>query len=581
MDAFILQAVARELDAALRGARLEKAAQAGPCTYLLGFACRDRRARRLLLSADPAHPRLHLTSESPPSVPEPGDFLRSLRKHLAGARVSRVAAGEWERVVQLSLERPAGKGTATFALLAEVMGRWSNLILLDGKTGAILDATRLSTDEANPGRPVARGSAYRLPPAQKKPAPDSVDEAAFLGLLDGAGLAEADPKERARWLVRAFAGISPGAASEIAARAGGDTRSFWGAFAWAVESYRAGRFQPALLLDARGAPSGLSALGAAGLHPGRTRPFPSMNEAADDFYRGAAGGTSLRRAREALAARVKSLLKRTERNLAAVGRDLLQAEAAEDCRLKGELLLRNLEGLEERAASVRLPHDGTEIEVPLDPRYPPSENAQRYFRRYKKLKRLLGAGGRRRQDLEAERAFLEGLLYDAEEAEGPEALAGVGQALEAGGFSKKAASPARGRRRAEAAPARPYRRLAAPGGWEIFVGKNALGNEALLRRVARAGDTWLHAQGLPGSHVLLRAAGEPGEDALLQAAALAAYHSRGRGDGRVRVDYLPVERLRRPRGARPGQVIFTGQGTVLASPEEGGRLLKELSERDG
>jgi predicted ribosome quality control (RQC) complex YloA/Tae2 family protein len=112
------------------------------------------------------------------------------------------------------------------------------------------------------------------------------------------------------------------------------------------------------------------------------------------------------------------------------------------------------------------------------------------------------------------------------------------------------------------------------------VGKNALGNEALLRRVGRAGDTWLHAQGLPGSHVLLRADGEPPEEALLQAAALAAYHSRGRPDSRVRVDYLPVERLRRPRGARPGQVIFTGQRTLVASPEEGERLLRELGEAD-
>ena len=579
MDAFVLQAIARELDAALRGGRLEKAAQADPFTFVLTFSCRDRRARRLLLSGGLSHPRLHLTEGNPPAQAEPGDFLRSLRKHLAGCRLTRAAAGEWERVVQLSFERPGGDA---YALLAEVMGRWSNLVLVEGKTGVILDALRLSTGEANPARPIERGAAYRLPPAQKKRAPDAIGEEEFLGLLAGAGSKNGDPDERARWLVRTFGGLSPAVAAEVAGRAGEDPRSLWEAFAWAVGCYRGGGFRPALLLDPQGAPAGLSALEVRALPPERVRPWPSMNEAADAFYRETAGGATLAAERAALAGRVRGHLRRTGRNLAAVEGDLRQAEEAEDCRLKGDLLLRHLEDAVEGAPSVQVEHGGERVEIALDPRFSPSENAQRYFRRYKKLKRLLGAGGRRRQALEGERAFLEELLYDAEEAEGPEALAGVLQALAEGGFGRREASPPKRKRgRAAAAPARPYRRFLSPGGWEIFVGKSALGNEALLRRVGRAGDTWLHAQGLPGSHVLLRAAGEPGEEALRQAAALAAFHSRGRHDSRVRVDCLPVERLRRPRGGRPGQVIFTGQRTLLASPEEGECLLEELREPDG
>ncbi|MBI2132534.1 MAG: NFACT family protein, partial [Candidatus Tectomicrobia bacterium] len=195
MDAFVLQAIARELDAALRGARLEKAVQADPFTFVLTFSCGARRIRRLLLSGDPAHPRLHLAEESPPGQPEPGDFLRSLRKHLAGCRVTRVAAGEWERVVQLSFER-AGSPPGTFALLAEVMGRWSNLILVEGRAGRVLDALRLSTGERNPARPVERGAPYRLPPAQKKHAPGAVDEKDFLALLAGAALKKGNQGER-------------------------------------------------------------------------------------------------------------------------------------------------------------------------------------------------------------------------------------------------------------------------------------------------------------------------------------------------------------------------------------------------
>jgi predicted ribosome quality control (RQC) complex YloA/Tae2 family protein len=579
MDTFVLQAIARELEAALRGGRQEKAVQTDPFTFVLTFSCGERRTRRLLLSGGLAHPRLHLTEESPPGQPEPGDFLRSLRKHLAGCQVTRVAAGEWERVVQLSFER-AGSPPRPFALMAEVMGRWSNLILLEGRTGRVLDALRLSTGERNPERPVERGAPYRLPPAQKKRAPGAVDEEEFLGLLGGAPVKKVSQGERARWLVRTFGGLSPVVAAEIAGRAREGPHGLWEAFAWAVECYRGGRFRPSVILDAGGSPVGLSALEAAAIPPARVQAWPTMNEAAEAFYREAAGGASLQAGRAALTRVVRSHLKRTERNLAAVEEDLRQAGEAEDCRLKGDLLLRNLDGVREGAVNVCLEHEGAPLEIALDPRLSPSENAQRYFRRYKKFRRLVGAGGRRRQDLEGERSFLEELLYDAEEAGGPEALAEVRQALEEGGFGKKALPPPRRKQGRVAPPVPPYRRFLAPGGWEIFVGKSALGNEALLRRVARRGDTWLHAQGLPGSHVILRAAGEAPEEALLQAAALAAFHSRGRGDGRVRVDYLPAERLRRPRRGRPGQVIFTGQRTLLASPEEGERLLRELREPD-
>ncbi|MEE9275462.1 MAG: NFACT RNA binding domain-containing protein [bacterium] len=217
------------------------------------------------------------------------------------------------------------------------------------------------------------------------------------------------------------------------------------------------------------------------------------------------------------------------------------------------------------------------MEISLDARYSPSENAQRYYRRYKKLKRLRIVAQGRREEAAQELAFLEGLLFDLEEARSGEDLAPVEAACEAAGYGEGLAPDApekRGRRAAaKGAPALPYRRFRTAQGWEIFVGKNAMGNDALIRRVGREGDIWLHAQGLPGSHVLLRApegGSRPGrgeeEAALLRAAALAAHYSRGRGSGKLAVDWAPYRRVRRPRGARPGQVVFTGQRTVMVPP---------------
>ena len=161
------------------------------------------------------------------------------------------------------------------------------------------------------------------------------------------------------------------------------------------------------------------------------------------------------------------------------------------------------------------------------------------------------------------------------------------QSISGGGFgsvrAEKEKKPRRGKR--PAPKARSYWRYASSEGWEIYVGKSALGNDALCREVGRAGDLWFHAQGMPGSHVILRL--QPGvseedapEEALRQAAALAAHHSRGRGSGRLDVACVSFRRVRRPRGAPPGLVTITGQRTLAASPDEAADVMGALEEID-
>ncbi|MEE9256082.1 MAG: NFACT RNA binding domain-containing protein, partial [bacterium] len=283
---------------------------------------------------------------------------------------------------------------------------------------------------------------------------------------------------------------------------------------------------------------------------------------------------------------------RVQKTIKAVERDLQHSRGADEARVKGEILLENLGQVVEKAPSFQTEHEGRRLDIALDPKYTPSENAQRYFKRYKKMKRQRVVAGERKKGMEEESAFLEGLSFDLDEAESAGDLAAIRTALAQGGFvsrrrgsDEKKKRSRKGKRPEEAAPARPWRRFEAPEGWQIFVGKSALGNDALLRQAARDADLWFHAQGMPGSHVLLRmmdgkAVDEAPDEALYQAAALAAYHSSGRGSGRLNVDYLPFRRLRRPRRARPGQVIFTGQRTMAASPDDGANLLDTLEEKE-
>jgi len=249
MDTFVLQAIAAELSENLLGARLERISQADAHTIVLFFPGARREKRALLMSADPAHPRVYLTADPPPSLPEAPTFCRALRKHLGGLRLTRAASGEWERVLQFSFE-PGGGGPRSgdsFALMAEVMGRWSNLVLLSGATGEILEAKRFVPPGPHTPRPLERGGRYRLPPEQKKRNPDALTKETLQEMICKGDLASAGREEFARWLVRSVAGVSPALARELASASNAEEE--WAgaadALLGAVQSYQKRDFTPA------------------------------------------------------------------------------------------------------------------------------------------------------------------------------------------------------------------------------------------------------------------------------------------------------------------------------------------------
>ncbi len=590
MDTFVLQAIAAELSESLLGARLERISQADGHTIVLFFSGARRKKRSLLMSTDPAHPRVHLTAEPPPSLPEAPTFCRALRKHLNGLRLTRAAAGEWERVLQFSFERGGGSGSGdSFALMAEVMGRWSNLVLLSGATGEILEAKRFVPPGPHTPRPLERGGRYRLPPEQKKANPGDLTREALREMIREGDLGSAGQEEFARWLVRSVAGVSPALARALAgaSKSGAEWAGAADALMGAVESYQKKEFSPAWVLGAGGEPAGLSAARIPDADPASYRAFDSMNEAADAFYGGLVKDARLDERKKRVSKTLRRAGDRVRASIEAVRRDMASAEEADAVLRKGELLLAHLDDVEEKASVVSVQDKDAPLEIALDPRLTPSGNAQKYFRRYKKLKRRASTGLARLQEMEEEERFIGALAFDLETADEVEDVAGVEEALAQAGYAgrgreKKPERDARPKGR-QATRARPYRRFVSPAGWEVIVGKNAMGNDEMLKSVGRAGDTWLHARGVPGSHVLLRRGGdgsplEPDPETLAQAAAFAAYFSRGRTDSKLAVAYLPFSRIRKPKGRRPGQVLLGAHETILVDPDAGKRLSEEWEE---
>jgi predicted ribosome quality control (RQC) complex YloA/Tae2 family protein len=304
--------------------------------------------------------------------------------------------------------------------------------------------------------------------------------------------------------------------------------------------------------------------------------------------------------------RARTLLSRLRRTARAIRGDLERAEGAEAMKRKGELLSTHAQSVPKGAESVTLtdPLSGEAVEIPLEPDVSASENAQRYFRRYKKLKRLLGYGPKRFKAIEAEGSRVEALeaaLKEAPDLGALEVLASEasferlekkggreGSRQEAPTTPKAAGPKAKGRKEGEKKPkgtkgrktaSRAYRVHLLKEGWEILVGKDSRGNDQLLREVARPEDLWLHAEGLPGSHVLLRRKGAKGEIPLpfLEAAAsLAAHHSKAKGSTKVPVVYTLVKHVRRVKAGRSGQMTYTGEKTLIVPPKP---LAKEGEEK--
>jgi predicted ribosome quality control (RQC) complex YloA/Tae2 family protein len=292
---------------------------------------------------------------------------------------------------------------------------------------------------------------------------------------------------------------------------------------------------------------------------------PSPNEAAERYYERLAGQQHAAARRNELRSSLSKALKRAARRRSAIAADIVAAQLAETYRLKGDLILANLRKLKRGMETVELPgYDGIRISLTLDPKRTPKENSEAYFRKYKKAKAGLPVIEERLRRTEEEIADLQARIAGLEQAGDSD-------------FPRPVRPGARGASPAEQGPKEKRRKPASRvsgirrilyRGWEILVGANAAANDELTVKLARPDDLWLHAEGLPGSHVLVRnpMKTDVPPDILLKAAALAALHSKGKTAGKVPVTYTFARFVRKPKGAKPGLVHLSRRRTLMVQP---------------
>lgn len=586
LDALCLSGLVHELDQSVTGGKIDKIYQPGRDEVVLALRTPAHGNVRLLLSANPSHPRPQLTQLSRENPDTPPMFCMLLRKHLSGARILSVAQPPLERVVTLTLEALNELGDRVERrLVLEAIGRRSNLILLD-EEGRILDCIRRVESSLGTGsaqRALLPGMFYRLPPPQAKLDPMAQDRAALEALLASAPEeAQAD-----QWLLDTFGGLSPLVCRELAFRSGGavDVRlnilgpegrkRLLDRLEDLLDAVRAGRFSPCLLTR-DGAPSDFTFFPVE-QYEGRMEriTFPTFSALLDRFYEEREHLERIKQRGQDLIRSVTTARDRTARKLAHQEQELAATQDRERLRQLGDILTSNFYQMERGMARLHTVDfydpEGREIDVPLDPLLTPQQNAAKYYKEYNKAKTaesiLTLQLEKGRRDLDYLNSVLEAIAL----AEGERDLQEIRQELTDTGYLRR---PSKARDRGKRVASKPME-FRSSSGLRISVGKNNTQNDLLTTKQAFKSDLWFHTQKIHGSHVILwTEGGQPDLTSIQEAAQLAAWFSQGRESGKVAVDYTPVKYVKKPGGARPGMVVYTTYETAYVAPD--GELARRL-----
>ena len=578
MDGFTLSYMRRELLCALKGGRVDKVNQPERDALVLLIRCGGGN-HRLLLSANANQARAQLTRQSYENPAEPPMFCMLMRKHLLGARVADVGQVAGDRILTVvfdcldELGDPVQK-----TLYLEVMGRYSNLTLVRGD-GVIIDAIRHVSSDMSRVRTVQPGGVYQLPPRQDKLAPEELDAGTLASRLaaEGGTLSKA--------LAACVSGTAAVCAREICAQAGADPAAPVAELDLAALSPLLVRAltslppSPVTLYDEAGLAADFFPFPYRTFSPQHQKPMPSLSAAMDAFYLGRDLRARMQQKSAGLQRHIKSALERTEKKKAIMLEAIRQSAQAEENRVFGDLLTANLHLIARGASSVTVQNyyaDGCpETEIPLSTRLTPSQNAQSYYKKYRKAK-VAGQYARGQLDaIERDLALLENALDDLDKCETTADLGEVRYVLSQAGFLRPEPSRGRGGKPKKLPEGKPCR-FTAPDGTAIEVGKNSLQNDRLTLH-ARGGETWLHAQGIPGSHVLIRTEAPPSDETLLYAAKLAAYFSKGRNHPQLPVDYTKRKYVKKSANAPAGLVTYTHFKTLIIglTPEDVAKIIRE------
>lgn len=571
LDGAFLHIVTNELQP-LVGARVDKVYQPSREEIVVSLRTYRDGGKKIVLSANSVSARVNLTSAAFENPQQPPMFCMLLRKHLSGGKLMAIRQDGLERIVALDFECTNEIGDiVTNTLIAEIMGRHSNIILV--RDGRVIDSVKRITDDISSVRRVLPGIQYEAPPRQDRLCLlDCEPEQVLNAIADS-------PERLCKKLSAVLEGVSPILTREIAWYSAKDVDAVCSALSDSARDrlrFILGRIKSAL----SGGECSFTVVSEPG---GRKKDFcfinieqystsmvishaDSANGLLDDFFASQDRTERTRQRAHDLLKLLMNSCERVSRKLELQKKELAECSEREAFRVRGDLINANIWRLEKGQTKAVLEDftTGEPVEVQLDPRLTPAQNAQKYYTEYRKLdtaeKKLTELIAKGQQEL----VYIDSVFDAASRTDSEMDLAEIRRELREQGYLK-------GGVRADEKVKKTSDPLhfRSSEGFEILVGRNNRQNDQITLKTAKAADIWLHTQGIAGSHVIIRTEGkQPGEQTLFEAAQLAAFHSKGRSGSGVPVDYVAVKFVKKPAGAKPGMVIFTNNRTLYVTPDE-------------
>ncbi|WP_410983876.1 NFACT family protein [Bacillus cereus] len=557
-DGLFTRAITHEIENSLQTGRISKIYQPSKYEILLHIRANGKN-QKLILSAHPTYARMHLTTQSYDSPALPPMFCMLLRKHLEGGFIEKIEQIDLERIIQITVRSRNEIGDESLkTLVVEIMGRHSNIILVDAKTNIILDSLKHVSLAVNRHRTVYAGAEYVAPPAQHKINPLQIEtQDEFIRPLDF--LAGNMDKQ----LVGAFMGISPLFAKEVVKTAGMvNEKTLSEAFFTLQKPLQVHQYEPTMI-TANG--KEFFYLFPLGHLKGDGKTFSSVSELLDRFFFGKAERDRVKQQAHDLERFMHNEKTKNEKKLIKLQKTLQDAGKADKYQLFGELLTANMYALKKGDKEIEVvnyydENSGT-VKITLDPLKTPSENAQRYFQKYQKAKNSVAIVEEQIEKTNEEILYFDSLLQQMEAASSKD-IEEIREELAEEGYMRNRKS-----KNVKKKPTKPVLdKYIASDGTEIFVGKNNKQNDYLTTKFARRDEIWLHTKDIPGSHVLIRSL-EPTEETLLEAAKLAAYYSKAKDSSSVPVDFTKIRHVKKPSGAKLGFVTYDNQQTLYVTPD--------------
>lgn len=538
-DGFFLHHMVEELRRELVNGRIQKINQPFEQELILQIRS-NRQSHRLLLSAHPVFGRIQLTQTTFENPAQPSTFIMVLRKYLQGALIESIEQIENDRIVEITVSNKNEIGDHIQAtLIIEIMGKHSNILLVDKSSHKILEVIKHVGFSQNSYRTLLPGSTYIAPPSTESLNTFTIKDEKLFEILQ-------TQETTAKNLQSLFQGLGRDTANEL-------ERILVSEKLATFRNFFNQETKPCLTETSFSPVPFANQVG---------EPLANLSDLLDTYYKDKAERDRVKQQASELIRRVENELQKNRHKLKKQEKELLATENAEEFRQKGELLTTFLHQVPNDQDQVILDNYYTNqpITIALDKALTPNQNAQRYFKRYQKLKEAVKYLTDLIEETKATILYLESVETVLNQA-GLEEIAEIREELIQTGFIRRRQREKIQKRK------KPEQYLASDGKTIIYVGRNNLQNEELTFKMARKEELWFHAKDIPGSHVVISGNLDPSDEVKTDAAELAAYFSQGRLSNLVQVDMIEVKKLNKPTGGKPGFVTYTGQKTLRVTPD--------------